>query len=57
MKSILLFLLIGLTTPFMVQAKITIELRDAYTFEPINGLSFKTQAKLSQPTNAIYKIE
>ena len=57
MKSILLFLLIGLTTPFMVQAQITVELRDAYTFEPINGLSFKTQAKLSQQTNAIYKIE
>jgi hemoglobin/transferrin/lactoferrin receptor protein len=57
MKSILLFLLIGLTTPFMVQAQITVELRDAYSFEPINGLSFKTQAKLSQQTNAIYKIE
>lgn len=57
MKTILLFLYIGLTTTFMVQAQITVELRDAYTFEPINGLSFKTQAKLSQLTNAVYKVE
>ena len=57
MKSILLFLLIGLITTFMAQAQTTVELRDAYTFEPINGLTFKTQAKLSQQTNAVYKIE
>lgn len=57
MKTTLLFLYIGLTTTFMVQAQITVELRDAYTFEPINGLSFKTQAKLSQQTNAVYKVE
>ena len=57
MKSILLFLLIGLTTTFMAQAQTTVELRDAYTFESINGLTFKTQAKLSQQTNAVYKIE
>lgn len=57
MKTILLFLFIGLTSSFMVQAQITVELRDAYTFEPINGLSFKTQAKLSQQANAVYKVE
>ena len=57
MKSILLFLLIGLSTTFMAQAQTTVELRDAYTFESINGLTFKTQAKLSQQTNAVYKIE
>jgi len=57
MKTILLFLFIGLTSTFMVQAQITVELRDAYTFEPINGLSFKTQAKLSQQANAVYKVE
>lgn len=57
MKTILLFLFTGLTSFFMVQAQITVELRDAYTFEPINGLSFKTQAKLSQQTNAVYKVE
>lgn len=57
MKTIFLFLFIGLTSTFMVQAQITVELRDAYTFEPINGLSFKTQAKLSQQTNAVYKVE
>ena len=57
MKSILLFLLIGLITTFMAQAQTTVELRDAYTFESINGLTFKTQAKLSQQTNAVYKIE
>lgn len=57
MKTILLFLFIGLTSTFMVQAQITVEVRDAYTFEPINGLTFKTQAKLSQQTNVVYKIE
>lgn len=57
MKTILLFLFIGLTSTFMVQAQITVELRDAYTFEPINGLTFKTQAKLSQQTNTVYKVE
>lgn len=57
MKTILLFLFIGLTSTFLVQAQITVELRDAYTFEPINGLSFKTQAKLSQQANAVYKVE
>jgi hemoglobin/transferrin/lactoferrin receptor protein len=57
MKNILLVLFIGLTTSLMVQAQITIELRDAYTFEPVNGLVFKTQAKISQQTNAVYKIE
>lgn len=57
MKTILLFLFTGLTSFFMVQAQITVELRDAYTFESINGLSFKTQAKLSQQTNTVYKVE
>lgn len=57
MKSILLFLFTGLTTIFMVQAQITIEVRDAFTFEPINGLSFQTPAKLSLQTNAIFKVE
>ena len=57
MKKILLFLFIGLNTTFLIQAQITLELRDAYTFEPINGLSFKTQAKLSQQTNTVYIVE
>lgn len=57
MKSILLFLFIGLTNLLWVQAQTTIELRDAYTFESVNGPAFKTQAKLSQQTNALYLIE
>lgn len=57
MKTILLFLFIGLNTTFLIQAQITVELRDAYTFEPINGLSSKTQAKLSQQTNGVYLVE
>ena len=57
MKSLLLFLFTGLTTIFVVQAQITVEVRDAFTFEPINGLSFKTQAKLGLQTNAIFKLE
>ena len=57
MKSILLFLFIGLTNLLLVQAQTTIELRDAYTFESVNGPAFKTPAKLSQQTNAHYLIE
>ena len=57
MKPILLCLFIGLTNYFMVQAQITFEVRDAYTFESINGLSFKTKGKLSEQTNAVYQIE
>ena len=57
MKSILLFLFIGMTNLLMVQAQTTIELRDAYTFESVNGLTFKTQAKISQQTNSVYQIE
>jgi hemoglobin/transferrin/lactoferrin receptor protein len=41
----------------MVQAQITFEVRDAFTFESVNGLSFKTKAKLSQQTNTVYQIE
>ena len=57
MKSILLFLYIGMTNLLMVQAQTTIELRDAYTFESVNGLTFKTQAKISQQTNSVYQIQ
>lgn len=57
MKTILLCLFIGLTNFFMVQAQTTFEVRDAYTFETVNGLSFKTKAKLSQQTNTVYQIE
>ena len=57
MKSILLFLFIGLTNFLWVRAQTTIELRDAYTFESVNGLTFKTEAKLSQQTNSVYRIE
>ncbi len=57
MKSILLFLFLGMTNLLMVQAQTTIELRDAYTFESVNGLTFKTQAKISQQTNSVYQIE
>jgi hemoglobin/transferrin/lactoferrin receptor protein len=57
MKSILLFLFIGLTNFLWVRAQTTIELRDAYTFESVTGLTFKTEAKLSQQTNSVYRIE
>ena len=57
MKTILLCLFIGLTNFFMVQGQITFEVRDAYTFESVNGLSFKTKGKLSEQTNAVYQIE
>ena len=57
MKTKLLFLIIGLTHFFMGQTQITIQIRDAYTFESINGLSFKTKGKLSEQTNAVYQIE
>lgn len=57
MKSILLFLFLGMTNLLMVQAQTTIELRDAYTFESVNGLTFKTQAKISQQSNSVYQIE
>jgi hemoglobin/transferrin/lactoferrin receptor protein len=56
MKTILFCLFIGLTNFFVVQAQITFEVRDAYTFESVNGLSFKTKAKLSQQTNTVYQI-
>ncbi|MEY5001432.1 MAG: hypothetical protein RLZZ211_1468 [Bacteroidota bacterium] len=57
MKTILLCLFIGFTNFFLVQAQITFEVRDIYTFESVNGLSFKTKAKLSQQTNTVYQIE
>jgi len=57
MKTILLCLFIGLTNFFLVQAQTTFEVRDAFTFESVNGLSFKTKAKLSQQTNTVYQIE
>ena len=57
MKTILLCLFIGLTNSLCVWAQTTVELRDAYTFEAVNGCTLKTQAKLSQQTNAIYLIE
>lgn len=57
MKTTLLCLFIGLTNFFLVQAQTTFEVRDIYTFESVNGLSFKTKAKLSQQTNTVYQIE
>jgi hemoglobin/transferrin/lactoferrin receptor protein len=57
MKSKLLWLFIGLTNLLLVKAQTTFELRDAYTFESVNGLSFKTQAKLSQQAHSVYQIE
>jgi hemoglobin/transferrin/lactoferrin receptor protein len=57
MKTILLCLFIGLTNSLCVWAQTTVELRDAYTFEAVNGCTLKTQAKLSQQTNAVYLIE
>jgi hemoglobin/transferrin/lactoferrin receptor protein len=57
MKTILLCLFIGLTNFFMVKAQTTFEVRDAYTFESLNGLSFRTKVKLSQQTNSVYQID
>lgn len=57
MKSKLLFLFIGLTCFSVIQAQTTFQVRDAYTFELISGLTFKTEATLSNQNQFIYKIE
>lgn len=46
-----------LMLPFMTQAQNTFEVRDAYTFEIVLGLTFETKAKISQQSNSIYKVE
>ena len=57
MKSIYYLCLFVLLLPALGFTQTTFEVRDAFTFESVNGLSFKTKAKLSQQTNTVYQIE
>ncbi|MEY4805268.1 MAG: hypothetical protein RL331_1794 [Bacteroidota bacterium] len=57
MKTIFNILLFCLALPSLGLAQITVEVRDAYTFESVSGLSYKTQAKISQQTSSVYKID
>jgi hemoglobin/transferrin/lactoferrin receptor protein len=57
MKSIYYLCLFVLLLPALGFTQTTFEVRDAYTFQSVNGLSFQTKAKLSQQTNTVYQIE
>lgn len=57
MKSIYLILIGLLFAPIFSFAQQTFEVRDAYTFEPINGLTIQTKAKVKQLSNSRYQLE
>ena len=42
--------------PFVNNAQLTFEVRDAYTFEPINGLVIQSSSKVTLLSNSIYEI-
>ncbi len=42
--------------PFVNNAQLTFEVRDAYTFEPINGLIIQSSSKVTLLSNSIYEI-
>jgi len=57
MKSIYLILIGLLFAPIFSFAQHTFEVRDAYTFEPVNGLTIQTKAKVMQLSNSKYQLE
>ena len=57
MKSIYLILIGLLFAPILGFAQQTFEVRDAYTFELVNGLTIQTKAKVKQLTNSSYQLE
>lgn len=57
MKSIYLILIGVLFTPILSFAQQTFEVRDAYTFEPVNGLTIQSKAKVKQISNSSYQLE
>lgn len=57
MKSIYLILIGLLFVPIINFAQQTFEVRDAYTFEPINGLKFQSKTPIKQISNYNYQLE
>ena len=51
-------MLIGfLFVPIFSFAQQTFEVRDAYTFELVNGLTIQSKAKVKQISNSTYQLE
>ena len=57
MKSIYLILIGLLFAPILGFAQQTFEVRDAYTFELVNGLTIQSKAKVKQISNSTYQLE
>lgn len=57
MKSTYLMLIGVLFIPILNVAQHTFEVRDAYTFEPINGLKFQSKTPIKQISNISYQLE
>lgn len=57
MKSIYLILIGLLFAPIFSFAQQTFEVRDAYTFELVNGLTIQSKAKVKQISNSTYQLE
>lgn len=57
MKSLFLILIGLLFAPIFGFAQQTFEVRDAYTFEPINGLKFQSKTPIKQISNISYQLE
>jgi len=57
MKSIYLILIGLFFAPLLNFAQHTFEVRDAYTFEPINGLKFQSKTPIKQISNINYQLE
>ncbi len=56
MKLFYILLLGMIMIPFVNNAQLTFEVRDAYTFEPINGLIIQSSSKVTLLSNSIYEI-
>lgn len=57
MKSIYLILIGLLFAPIFSFAQQTFEVRDAYTFEPLHGLTIQSKAKVQQISNSSYQLQ
>lgn len=56
MKLFYILLISMIMIPFVNNAQLTFEVRDAYTFEPINGLVIQSSSKVTLLSNSIYEI-
>ncbi|MFM7644682.1 MAG: TonB-dependent receptor plug domain-containing protein, partial [Sphingomonadales bacterium] len=57
MKSLYLMVIGVFFTPILSFAQLTFEVRDAYTFESVNGLTIQSKAKVKQLSNSSYQLE